>query len=167
MNTWQGFIGALFALFIAINMSALPAQFEEERDDSFLFVQELPRFAGCENLRRTTAYKRQCSQQKMLEFISQHIKYPANARAKRIMGMVVINLIVDRQGKLINASILKDIGGGCAEEALRIIKLMPDWIPAKHRGEAVKAQFTIPIQFYLPSVARASDKTKRLSKHRL
>jgi protein TonB len=83
----------------------------------------------------------------MRVYISRNIHYPEQALKKGIHGMVVIKFLVYQDGSIINAVILRDIGYGCGEEALRVVKGMPNWIPGKMNGKPVKAPVTIPITF--------------------
>jgi len=73
--------------------------------------------------------------------------YPELAQNENIEGVVYIGFVVDEQGQVKQPTLLKDIGGGCGEEAMRVIREMPPWQPALLRGEAVKIQLTLPIAF--------------------
>ncbi len=126
-----------------------PAPVEEE---IFKVVEEMPRFPGCERL-ATTAEKKACSDQKLLEFIYKNIQYPAIARENNIEGTVVIRFVVDKEGKVGKAEIVREIGGGCGEEALRVVLKMNElperWSPGKQRGRPVNVYFTLPVKFVL------------------
>jgi len=58
-------------------------------------------------------------------------------------------IIVEKDGSLSNARVLRGIGGGCDEEAVRVIKMMPNWIPGRQRGTPVRVQFNLPFGFIL------------------
>ena len=82
-------------------------------------------------------------------FLARNIKYPADANEKGIEGRVYVSFIVETDGTFSNVKILRDIGGGCGKEAVRVIKLMPKWIPGTQRGRPVRTQFNLPIVFEL------------------
>jgi protein TonB len=83
----------------------------------------------------------------LAKFLQSNLIYPYDARENRISGKVWVNFIVDEQGKIIDAKILKGVGFGCDEEALRVIKLMPRWKPGSLKGRPVKVSFNQPIIF--------------------
>jgi protein TonB len=88
-------------------------------------------------------------EKKMFEFIFANLKYPAVARESGISGKVYVRFVVDKSGKVSDATVLRGIGGGCDEEALRVINLMPPWIPAKDGGRPVSVYFFLPVSFTL------------------
>jgi len=113
-----------------------------------LLVEEMPRFPGCEDLEADK--RKACADQKMLRFVYGNLEYPKEARKNKTEGSVVIRFYVGKDGTINEPTILKDIGDGCGEEALRIIKSMPIWIPAINEdGENVKVYFNLPIRFRL------------------
>lgn len=71
------------------------------------------------------------------------------ARESGIQGIVYITFVVERDGSITDVRILRPIGGGCDEEAIRVIKAMPKWTPGKQRGRPVRVQFNMPIRFTL------------------
>ena len=101
----------------------------------FTIVEEMPSFPGGED--------------KMLEYISRNIKYPPVARENNITGRVYVSFVVDKDGKIKDAKILRGIGGGCDEEALRVVKSMPDWKAGRQNGRSVQVQFNLPVNFTL------------------
>lgn len=125
---------------------------EVNNEEVLDFVEVKPRFPGCENLEGLKE-KEACSTKSMLSFIYQYIQYPDSARLNNISGTVAIRFIVSKEGRIRNPEVLKDIGGGCGAEALRVVELMSkmaeSWIPAQHKGEAVSSYFSLPIKFKL------------------
>ncbi|NOT75601.1 MAG: TonB family protein [Cyclobacteriaceae bacterium] len=81
--------------------------------------------------------------------IGENIQYPSQAKRATIEGKVFVQFVIARDGTLSDFKVLKGIGGGCDEEAVRIIKLSPAWNPGKQRGKPVKQRFTLPITFRL------------------
>lgn len=82
-------------------------------------------------------------------FLNTNIDYPKAAREFRIQGRVQVSFIVEIDGSLSNIKILTGIGGGCDEESLKVVRLMPHWIPAEFNGEAVRAPYVLPIRFLI------------------
>ncbi len=99
----------------------------------FTVIEEMPQFPGGE--------------EKLFEYMSRNIRYPIKARETGITGRVYITFVIDRNGNVKDPKILRGIGGGCDEEALRVIRLMPPWIPGKQDGKNVSVQYNIPINF--------------------
>ncbi len=110
---------------------------EEEvvEEEIFLVVEEQPTFPGGED--------------KMFEYLYSNIKYPQVAKENNITGRVFLTFVVEKDGSIANAKILRDIGGGCGQEALRVVKSMPKWSPGKQRGKPVRVQFNLPVVFEL------------------
>ncbi len=71
------------------------------------------------------------------------------ARESGIQGTVYATFVVEPDGRITNVGILRGIGGGCDEEAIRVIRNMPRWKPGKQRSKAVRVQFNMPIRFVL------------------
>jgi periplasmic protein TonB len=83
------------------------------------------------------------------KFVSDKIKYPAQARRMGIEGKVFVEFVVNRDGSIVDVKVLKGIGAGCDEEALRIVQSAPAWTPGKQRGKPVRQKMVIPITFKL------------------
>lgn len=82
-------------------------------------------------------------------YLAENIKYPAQAKETGTSGKVYVTFVVERDGSITDIKVLRDIGSGCGEEAIRVVKNMPKWKPAKQRGKAVRQQFNLPINFVL------------------
>lgn len=82
-------------------------------------------------------------------FLKENIRYPEAARKNRIEGKVYVTFIVEKDGSITHAKILHDIGGGCGEEAIRVVNSMPRWKPGTQHGEPERTQFNLPVQFKL------------------
>lgn len=85
----------------------------------------------------------------MYQFIAAHLGYPEEARENALEGKVYISFVVEKDGSLTDIKITKDIGGGCGEAAVAVVKMMPKWKPGEVEGKPVRVQFTIPIFFRL------------------
>ena len=103
--------------------------------NAYIWVEEMPYFPGGDN--------------EMLKYLSKNIKYPVNAREANITGVVYLSFIVDKEGEIKNIEILRGIGGGCEEEAVRVVKKMSKWKPGKQNGQSVNVQFKLPVSFTL------------------
>ncbi len=99
----------------------------------FTIVEEMPRFPGGENA--------------LMEHIISNIKYPQEAQDKNIQGRVFISFVVEKDGSIDEVKLLKGIGGGCDEEAMRVVKNMPKWEPGMQDGKPVRVSYQIPIMF--------------------
>ncbi len=125
----------------------------EEAREIFVVVEEMPRFPGCETVAGDAKAKKACADKKLMEFIYDKIQYPAIARENGVEGNVVVQFVVNTDGTVTDVSVVRDIGAGCGEEAVRIVNLMNSmsdkWTPGKQRGRPVRVMFTLPIRFKL------------------
>jgi protein TonB len=80
-------------------------------------------------------------------YMAQNLKYPATAKEAKIEGMVMITFVVKSDGSVDAVEVLRGIGGGCDEEAVRVVKNSGIWSPGKKEGKAVAARMTLPVQF--------------------
>jgi protein TonB len=130
-----------------------PAPVKEVVEEIFTVVEQMPRFPGCEEAGGTEEEKKQCADKKMLEFIYKNIKYPNIARENGVEGVVVVRFVVEKDGSVSAAEVLRDIGAGCGEEALRVVQKMNElpqkWTPGKQRNENVRVHFNLPVRFKL------------------
>ncbi len=112
-------------------------EYEEEvvEEEIFTIVEEMPSFPGGEA--------------KLFEYLGKNIKYPQIAKEAGISGIVYVTFVVDANGNITEVQVLRGIGGGCDEEAVRVVKNMPKWTPGKQRGKAVKVRYNLPIRFSL------------------
>jgi len=90
--------------------------------------------------------------EQMQKFLKTTIKYPVEAWSEGIQGTVFAQFVVSATGKVSNVKILRGIGGGCDEESVRVVRLMPDWIPGRMDGKGVPVMFQIPVKFALPTI---------------
>ena len=85
-----------------------------------------------------------------LWFLRKNVRYPETAMKSSIQGVVIVIFIIETDGSLSNIDVTKSIGGGCDEEAVRVVKLMPKWEPARRNGKAVRVVVRMPIIFKMP-----------------
>jgi TonB family protein len=93
-----------------------------------------------------------------IKFMLENIKYPAEAMKNNVQGKVFVKYIVRADGSITDVKILKGIGGGCDEDAVRVIKLMPKWNPGMDKGKPVDVEFVMPINFALDSHPKEEPK---------
>jgi periplasmic protein TonB len=105
------------------------------KEEVFTRVEQMPQFGSGER--------------ELLEYLQKNIKYPAIARENGIQGTVVVQFVVDKDGSITIPEVVRGIGGGCDEEALRVVREMPKWQPGKQQGRPVKVKFTLPVRFRL------------------
>ncbi len=116
----------------------VPVEVEEEEvveQEIFQIVEEMPAYPG--------------GDQKLMEYVAKNIKYPQIARETGIQGRVFVGFVVEPDGSVSNVKVLRGIGGGCDEEAVRVVKSMPKWKPGKQRGKAVRVSYMLPVNFKL------------------
>lgn len=101
----------------------------------FMVVEQMPAFPG--------------GQGALMKYLAEHIKYPELAKESGIQGRVFINFVVEPDGRIDHVKVLRGIGGGCDEEAVRVVKSMPRWVPGKQRGKPVRVSFNLPVKFAL------------------
>lgn len=85
----------------------------------------------------------------LITFLQDSIVYPKDARERNIQGTVFISFVVEPDGSISSVKCLRGIGGGCDEEAMRVVRAMPNWKPGYQRGKPVRVQFNLPIRFVL------------------
>ncbi len=122
----------------------LPLVIDPDKEDEYLaerkdtinvydVVEQMPQFPG--------------GFQKMNEFIEENMQYPKECAEKGIFGRVIVAFVVERSGQLSNIRVVKSVHRALDKEALRIVKLMPRWIPGEQNGVTVRVKYIIPIPF--------------------
>lgn len=107
----------------------------EKPDEIFKVVEQKPEFPDGEAA--------------MLKFIYDNIKYPSIARENGVEGTVYVSFVVEKDGSITDVKVVRDIGAGCGEESMRVVKKMPRWQPGKQRGRPVRVQFNLPVKYKL------------------
>ncbi len=114
---------------------AEPAQARKESDTIYTMTENMPEFPG--------------GRKALMQYLAQNIKYPEEAKRDSIQGRVFINFIIEKDGSVSNAKVIRGIGHGCDEAALEVVRNMPNWIPGEHDGQKVRVSFNIPIKYTL------------------
>jgi len=139
------FGGMFVLLFLAVVLFGCKSSrtiyytdYSDVEGDVFTLVEDMPLYDG------------KPVEEGVASYVTSNIIYPAEAKDKRISGLVFVNFIVDENGNLINAKILRSVHPLLDAEALRVIQsLPPKWTPGKQRGKPVKVAFTYPVRFKL------------------
>ena len=103
------------------------------RDEQvFNFVEQMPEFNGDLN-----------------KYIAEHMHYPDDARDSGIMGRVIVQFVVEKNGSVSHAKVVRGISPPCDKEALRVVENMPPWKPGRQGGKPLKTYYTVPLNFSL------------------
>ena len=124
-------IMALMAVFGLTTVSAQKTVVAKKNQK----VEQMPEYPG--------------GQAALFEYLSKNIKYPADAEKKKVEGKVFVTFVVDSDGKITDVSLLKKVFPSLDAEAIRVISAMPNWIPGRQKGQAVRVKYTVPIMFRL------------------
>jgi protein TonB len=108
---------------------------DEAKEEVFIIVEDQPKFEG--------------GLDAFYKFVSDNLEYPKQAKFSGIEGKVFLQFIVEKDGSLGDIQVIKGIGGGCDEEAVRVVKASPKWQAGKQRGRPVKVKMSLPIFFKL------------------
>ena len=108
---------------------------EVVEEEIFISVEKMPEFPGGE--------------EKLYKYLRDNLKYPDMATQQNIQGKVYVQFVVEKDGSIANPKVLRDIGGGCGDEALRVVRAMPKWNPGIQRTKKVRVQYTLPVNFQL------------------
>ena len=116
----------------------VPVELEEEvieEAEIFTVVESMPSFPGGESA--------------LYKYLGKSIVYPTMAQESGVQGRVYVTFVVEVDGTITDIRVLRGIGGGCDEEAVRVVKNMPKWNAGKQRGQPVRVQYNLPVRFVL------------------
>ena len=125
-------IAFLFLANLTFSQDIIKVQ-KDSISENILIYEPMPEYPG--------------GNSELKRFLSKTIIYPDSAKENGVKGSVWVQYTIDTTGKVIDVKVTRGIGYGCDEEAIRIIKLMPNWIPAKRNGKAIKVRMSIAINF--------------------
>ena len=111
-----------------------PAQ-ESPADDAFDVVEQMPEYPG--------------GPKALMEFLNNNVQYPAEAEKAGIQGRVIATFVVEKDGSISNAKVVKSVDPLLDAEALRVIDAMPNWKPGMQNGKVVRVKYTVPLSFHL------------------
>lgn len=123
----------------AVNVSfKLPISFkleEKDNDTVFMVVEDMPSFPG--------------GQKALMNYIASNIEYPEKAKNDKVSGRVFVSFVVEKDGSIGDVELLRGIGSGCDQEAIRVVSSMPNWEPGKQGGKPVRVKYNLPIKYQL------------------
>ena len=126
---------SVLAILLMVNTNAMAQNKEVATDKVLEKAEVMPEFPGGE--------------QAMMDFVAKNVQYPQEARDKEISGRVLVGFIVEKDGSIGDVKVVKGIGGGCDEEAVRVVKAMPKWKPGMDKGKPVRVSYVMPFTFKL------------------
>ena len=115
----------------------------DDDEKAFQHVEKMPVFPG--------------GDMAMMEFLSKNIKYPVEAQKKGLQGRVVVSFVVEKDGSLSDVKVAKSVDPQLDEEALRVVKSMPNWTPGMQNGKTVRVKYYVPISYRLNGPATKTD----------
>ncbi len=115
----------------------------DDDEKAFQHVEKMPVFPG--------------GDMAMMEFLSKNIKYPVEAQKKELQGRVVVSFVVEKDGSLSDVKVAKSVDPQLDEEALRVVKSMPNWTPGMQNGKTVRVKYYVPISYRLNGSATKTD----------
>jgi len=163
------------------------------QEEFYTVADEMPRFPGCEEIAGNAEAKEECAKRKLLEYIYKNVKYPELARKNNIEGVVVVQFIIDKTGSIKDIQLVRDIGGECGTEALKIVESMNQlnqqdtliifnedtyeeevrithndlkWRPGHNNGEPVNVKYTLPIKYKLADSPVETQKDQTIKLHK-
>ncbi len=133
-----------------------------QEDAVMKVAEEMPLYGDC-SASVDKSENKACSDKAVYEFIASQVVYPETAQLNGTEGTVVIRFVVDKEGKVKDVTVVKDIGDGCGDEAVRVVSLMENWKPATHKGKNVDVQMHLPVKFKTIPVKIRTEKFEVLS----
>lgn len=121
-----------------VEVKYVPVQVvEEEPEEQTIFevVENMPEFQG--------------GQAALMQYLAKNIKYPTIAQENGTQGRVIVQFVVNRDGSIVDAKVVRSVDPYLDKEALRVINSMPKWKPGMQRGKPVRVKFTVPVMFRL------------------
>jgi TonB family protein len=119
-------------------------QKEVKDEPIFQVVEEMPEFPG--------------GMVEAMTFLAKNINYPVAAQQAKIEGRVIVQFVVERDGSVSDVKVMRGVSPELDAEAIRVVGMMPKWIPGKQRGKAVAVKYTMPIMFRLQTPASEKEK---------
>ena len=121
------FLIMFFMAFVSVSA------YSQSDDEVYIMVEKRAEFPG--------------GQSEMLKYIQDNRQYPDEAKENDVHGKVLVRFIVERDGTLSDVKVMRGIGSGCDEEAVRVITSMPKWKPGEQGGKTVRTSLTLPVTF--------------------
>ena len=126
---------SLMAIFGLTTVSAQKTVVAQKNQQVFDVVEQMPEYPGGPSA--------------LIEYLSQNMKYPEDAKQQKIEGRVLATFVVETDGSVSNVEVVKPAFPSLDAEAVRLLSAMPKWTPGKQNGKVVRVKFTVPISFNL------------------
>lgn len=126
---------SLMALLGLTTVSAQKTVVAQKNQKVFDVVEQMPEYPG--------------GIQALFEYLSQNVKYPADAEKQKVEGRVIATFVVETDGTINNVEVVKPVFPSLDAEAIRVLQGMPKWTPGKQSGKEVRVKYTVPINFHL------------------
>ena len=121
----------------------MPNAMKVKEDNVFDVVEQMPQFSG--------------GTEALLKYLAENVRYPKEAEEKSLQGRVIATFVVEKDGSISRAKVVKSVDPLLDEEALRVVNSMPNWTPGRQNGEPVAVKYTIPISFKLQGEEPATE----------
>jgi len=131
-------------------VNTIKVQSKEDANLVFDFVDKMPEFPG--------------GQVEMIKFLSKNINYPTVALDQGVQGSIYVQFVIWKDGSVREVKVLRGVGSSLDNEAIRVIKMMPNWEPGTQRGIPVNTRYTLPIKFKLDAGNSTHNKEDKISK---
>ena len=131
-------------------VNTIKVQSKEDANLVFDFVDKMPEFPG--------------GQVEMIKFLSKNINYPTVALDQGLQGSIYVQFVIWKDGSVREVKVLRGVGSSLDNEAIRVIKMMPNWEPGTQRGIPVNTRYTLPIKFKLDAGNSTHNKEDKTSK---
>lgn len=118
-----------------------------EVEAPMIIAEVMPRFPACEDKGLSKEERQACAERALLQYVYENLEYPDVALDNGISGQVVVRFVVEKDGSISSAEVLREIGGGCGQAVLDVVNSMPRWIPGSQQGMKVRVFFKLPVQF--------------------
>lgn len=126
---------------------AEPGSSSADSSKVFDIVEQVPIWGDCGELTGKAAET--CTYEQLAKHVVEEIKYPKKARKKGLAGKVFVEFVIDTDGVVIDVAILRGVHPLLDQEAIRVVKSFPDFIPGQQRGKPVKVRYRLPMNFAL------------------
>ena len=117
------------------NKALTPLEAQDADSKIFDMVEEMPNFPG--------------GSKELMSYLVKNIEYPASAKKDGKQGRVIIQFVVEKDGSISDVKVVRGVDPSLDQEAVRVVKAMPNWIPGKMKGNAVRVKYTVPVMFRL------------------
>ncbi len=107
----------------------------EREEEIFQVVENMPEFPG--------------GLQELMKWLQKNIKYPSISQESGVQGRVIVQFVVNRDGSIVDPTVIRSVDPYLDKEALRVVKAMPKWKPGEQRGKPVRVKYTLPVMFRL------------------